>query len=121
MQCAVCGYLVPGHLERCPRCKGELKEHAAWTPVNREAYGAAKTQRFVRAMAALSFAGGLVGPLLLGVGWMLGVVLGVMILSGYAEETDERDRRMARRGVLLGLLWLAVMAWAVYAWYFILH
>jgi len=66
----------------------------------------------VRALSSLAFAGGVVGPLLLGVGWALGIVLGVMILSGYRDECERRDVLMARRGILLGLLWLVALLWA---------
>ncbi|MBN1268736.1 MAG: FHA domain-containing protein [Kiritimatiellae bacterium] len=111
LQCPACAYLVPGHLEFCPRCKQPMKG-VRFIPEDLGLFDSDGTRRFVRAMSSLAFAGGLVGPLLLGVGWVLGIVLGVMILSGYRPECDEQDVKMARRGVLLGLLWLTAMLWA---------
>ena len=79
-------------------------------------YDLEHTRKFVRSMSSLAFAGGLVGPLLLGVGWALGIVLGIMVLAGYRAESNPDDRKMARRGILLGFLWMAAILWIVNFW-----
>lgn len=109
-QCASCGYLLTAFLEHCPRCKAPITGEK-WSPDSKSDDELRYTKRFVRVLSSLAFAGGLVGPLLLGIGWAIGIVLGVMVLSGYGDETDATDRKMAWRGILLGLLWLALMIW----------
>jgi len=111
--CPVCGFLVPGGISFCPRCGQEMVGSTAAASGNGKP--SLRVREFVRAMSSLAFAGGLVGPLLLGIGWILGIVLGIMVLSGYRSECEPGDERMARLGILLGLLWLTLGAWlAVY-------
>jgi len=112
-QCPSCGYLVPGHLDECPRCKKSMAG-VARSGSALMVYDLEHTRKFVRAMSSLAFAGGLVGPLLLGVGWAIGIVLGIMVLAGYRSEANADDRRMAFKGILLGFLWMAIMLWAVH-------
>lgn len=109
-QCRGCGFLIPAHMEVCPRCGMPMRVGRQGPSVARS-FDLTETRKFVRVMSSLAFAGGLVGPLLLGIGWVLGMVCGVMVLAGYSAEADARDRAMARRGILLGLLWLTAMAW----------
>lgn len=61
---------------------------------------------------------GLVGPLLLGIGWLLGIILGLMAL-GIIRRTGgfERDRRHALWGVGAGIAWAAIMFMAGGSWY----
>jgi len=106
LACPRCGNPFVTWGTHCPTCGLKLE-----VPATGERHRAV-----VRLLSSLAFAGGLSGPLLLGIGWMLGIVLGVMVLSGYREESEERDLTMARRGILLGLLWLTLLVCGVSWW-----
>lgn len=108
--CPACGHVMPTSLTACPRC-GYPSAPSGAAPGRREESEEERLRRQVRAMSSLAFAGGLVGPILLGVGWILGIVLGIMVLTGYRWDGDETDVRLARRGLLLGLLWLTLLLW----------
>jgi len=99
----------------CPRCGHGFVTWGSCCPVCGLQFEFGDTsgrhRAIVRVLSSLAFAGGLAGPLLLGIGWMLGIVLGVMVISGYRDESEERDLIMARRGILLGLFWMAVGVW----------
>ncbi|HIE10093.1 MAG TPA: FHA domain-containing protein [Kiritimatiellae bacterium] len=99
----------------CPRCGHGFVTWGSCCPVCGLRFDfedtSSRHRTVVRVLSSLAFAGGLAGPLLLGIGWMLGIVLGVMVISGYREESEDRDLVMARRGILLGLLWMTVGVW----------
>jgi len=103
-QCPYCGFIPPGQVEICPRCE---QPFSRTTIAGLEEKG--KSRRFVRIMSSLSFAAGLTGPVLLGVGWIVGPVLGLMVLSGVWKEADKDDLRLARQGILAGIVWFIVI------------
>lgn len=96
--CSVCGYIKPGGVKDCPRCrlgKGSLQadEEPATSPG-------------IRFLATFFFAAGLAGPLLLGVGWLIGILGGIYLLVGSQETCSARDAQLARRAMLFGMLWV---------------
>lgn len=104
--CPGCGHPFVTWGSQCPNCGLQFTFGR----------GSERHRVVARLLSSLSFAGGLAGPLLLGVGWMLGIVLGVTVLSGYTEDCERKDVLMARRGILLGLLWLTLIVWGLRWW-----
>ena len=67
----------------------------------------------VRTCSSLAVAGGVLGPLLLGIGWLLGIGLGLVVLAGYRGSAEREDRVMAGWGLLTGVIWLVGIYLAV--------
>jgi pSer/pThr/pTyr-binding forkhead associated (FHA) protein len=104
--CPHCGYLLQGKPENCPRCNRPVELR----PLQQDRLEHEKTRRMIRMISSMAFACGMAGPLLLGVGWLLGIVLGLMIISGVWSEADADDKRLARRGIIAGVVWLIVVS-----------
>ncbi len=65
----------------------------------------------------ISFICGMLGPLLLGLGWLLGIILGFVSLANIRRRGGLlKDKRMAAWGVNLGFAWV-VLAFGLGAWY----
>ncbi|MBN1917568.1 MAG: FHA domain-containing protein [Verrucomicrobia bacterium] len=64
----------------------------------------------------VSFISGALGPLLLGVGWLLGIILGFVSLANIRRRGGLlKDKRMATWGINLGFTWV-VLVFALLAW-----
>ncbi|NCC52516.1 MAG: FHA domain-containing protein [Spartobacteria bacterium] len=104
MQCPYCGYIPPGQVEICPRCEQPFSRSTIARVEETR-----KTRRVVRIMSSLSFAAGLAGPILLGIGWMIGPVVGLMVLAGAWQDPDPDDVRLAKQGIIGGVAWFVVI------------
>jgi len=114
VQCPHCGATRPASEPNCPRC-GMIQ------PRNVEAASLAPTDLYVAPVQSpyargagilpmLSFFFGLFGPVVLGIGWLLGIIFGFTSLSLIRQRGGfVRDRRYAMWGIAFGFLWVALM------------
>ncbi len=105
--CPVCGYLFAGPATRCPRCRHRRGKPAL--TVERQEYDPLMARKQARIWASLALAGGVTGPLFLGVGWLVGVAGGLYVLLSEHLEPGPKDIRMAHWGIGLGLVWIVVL------------
>jgi len=99
--CRRCGMIQPRNAEAAPLAPTDLYMAPEQTP---HARGAG-------ILPMLSFFFGLFGPVVLGIGWLLGIIFGFTSLSLIRQRGGfVRDRRYALWGITLGFLWIAVMA-----------
>jgi len=113
-QCPHCGATRLASEPNCPRC-GMIQ------PRNADAAPLAPTDLYMAPMQSplargagilpmLSFFFGLFGPVVLGIGWLLGIIFGFTSLSLIRQRGGfVRDRRYAMWGIGLGFLWIAAM------------
>ena len=67
-------------------------------------------------LSLVSFIAGALGPLLLGIGWLLGIILGFVSLANIRRRGGLlKDKRMAVWGINLGFVWV-VLAFGLLAW-----
>jgi len=114
LQCPHCGATRLASEPNCPRC-GMIQ------PRNADATPLAPTDLYVAPMQSpqargagilpmLSFFFGLFGPVVLGIGWLLGIIFGFISLTLIRQRGGfVRDRRYAMWGITLGFLWIAAM------------
>jgi hypothetical protein len=113
-QCPHCGAMRPASEPNCTRC-GMIQ------PANGNEAPLAPTDLYVAPMQTpqargagilpmLSFFFGLFGPVVLGIGWLLGIIFGFISLSLIRQRGGfVRDRRYAMWGITLGFLWIAAL------------
>ncbi|MCX7886223.1 MAG: tetratricopeptide repeat protein [Verrucomicrobiae bacterium] len=115
--CPHCGAPRPESESTCRRC-GMIQPHGAGvTPLApADLYVAPEQTPHARGagiLPMLSFFFGLFGPLVLGIGWLLGIIFGFISLSLIRQRGGfVRDRRHATLGITFGFLWIAVMGLA---------
>ena len=116
-RCAQCGAPIPGNANFCARCG--LPTSAIGRPIDQfvqpvEGPGI----RGPGILPVLALICGLVGPLLLGVGWLLGIILGLMALAIIRRTGGfERDRRQALWGIGAGVTWAVVLFLVTGSWW----
>ncbi len=104
----------------CPDCGGPLQEGVRFCPhcgSGAQSGGAYSVRGAVLARIALICA--LCGPLLLGIGWLLGGILGIVaVLRTRRLGFGRADRRAAWWAVVISLLWVALIGAgaAAYGW-----
>lgn len=106
--CRRCGMIQPRGADAAPLAPADLYVAPEQTP---HARGAG-------ILPMLSFFFGLFGPLVLGIGWLLGIIFGFMSLSLIRQRGGfMRDRRYALWGITLGFLWIAAMGVGGFAYW----
>jgi tetratricopeptide (TPR) repeat protein len=110
VQCPGCGMAVNALAQYCPRCGSVLYGVSVQptlpyrTPLS-----------FILARMALICA--LCGPLLIGIGWLLGIILGLgVILRSRHISASRQDLKTAWKAVGISLCWVMLMAAGV-GWY----
>lgn len=110
VQCPGCGMAVNALAQYCPRCGSVLygvsvqPEIPYRTPLS-----------FILARMALICA--ICGPLLIGIGWLLGIILGLaVIVRSRHISAGRRDLKTAWKAVGISLCWVMLMA-AGAGWY----
>ncbi|MBM3858023.1 MAG: hypothetical protein FJ395_00055 [Verrucomicrobia bacterium] len=99
--CKRCGLIQPRNADAAPLAPADLYMAPTQSP---QARGAG-------ILPMLSFFFGLFGPVVLGIGWLLGIIFGFMSLSLIRQRGGfVRDRRYAMWGIGLGFLWVAAMS-----------
>lgn len=116
-RCHQCGASIPSSANFCPRCG--LSSNAVGRPVDpfvQPVEGPGLRGPGILPMLALIC--GLVGPLLLGVGWLLGIILGLMAMAVIRRTGGfERDRRQAIWGIGAGIAWAVLIFTSFAAWW----
>ena len=111
--CAGCRQPLPPGATVCPQCGLLATQRPTDAPVPAELYlrpAAGLAGRGAGILPMLGFFFGLFGPLILGIGWLLAIILGFISLSllrqrgGYVHE-----RRYALGAIGLGFAWIAVL------------
>ena len=112
--------LLPGGTI-CPNCRAQLSQGVAFCPNCGSTVGGMlsypSSDVFVRPagrgvgiLPLLSLLCGIFGPLLLGIGWLVGIILGFFSLSVIRKRGGlARDRRMAVWGINLGFIWMVII------------
>lgn len=111
--CLNCGVVFDREKVFCPQCGlrgGEAKYLPSDTfisPVERVARGAG-------ILPLISLLLGILGPIFLGIGWILAIVFGLISLSAIRKRGGlGRDRKMALAGVILGFIWPIVIGLSI--------
>lgn len=113
-QCPHCGATRAASEPNCQRCGMIQPRNADGAPLAPTDLYVAPTQtsqaRGAGILPMLSFFFGLFGPVVLGIGWLLGIIFGFTSLSLIRQRGGfVRDRRYAMWGIMLGFLWIAAM------------
>lgn len=119
--CPNCGSSLPRSATICPHCGMMLPQGGgSGVPAPSDVYlRPAPLARGVGILPMLSFFFGLFGPLILGIGWLLGIIFGFITLSLIRQRGGfMRDRRYSIWGIGLGFTWLAVLVVAGVAWFY---
>ncbi len=116
-RCPQCGAAVLAGANFCPRCG--LPMTAIAQPMDQFVQPVeGPHMRGPGILPVLALICGLVGPLLLGVGWLLGIILGLMALAIIRRTGGfERDRRQALWGVSAGVVWAIVLFLGIGGWW----
>lgn len=115
-QCTQCGNFVPAQSRFCPVCGAEQSSHAVSpfvTPVETAAAPGAGL------MPLIAFITSILGPLLLGIGWLVGIILGLVAARVIRRRGGHRaDLKKAYAAVYIGFAWAAIIAAAISWWIF---
>jgi len=112
IHCPNCGASLPASATICGHCGMMLPQGSGGVPAAADAYiRPAPLARGAGILPMLSFFFALFGPLIVGIGWLLGIVFGFISLSLIRQRGGfMRDRRYAIWGIGLGFAWFAMLA-----------
>lgn len=115
VSCPACGYLVRTGSRFCPQCGAAVYGLAVQPLVAYKVSGAYM-------MARLALLCAICGPLLLGIGWLAGIILGILVIARARRvPTPEWDVKTAWKAVGISCGWIVVIgiisgmvSWRVY-------
>ncbi len=112
--CLNCGVAFDREKIFCPQC-GLRADEDKYLPSGTFISPGERVARGVGIFPLLSLLLGILGPIFLGIGWILAIVFGLISLSAIRKKGGlARDRKMALGGIILGLVWPIVIGLGIF-------
>jgi len=112
--CLHCGVAFDREKVFCPQC-GLRADEDKYLPSGTFISPGERVARGVGIFPLISLLLGILGPIFLGIGWILAIVFGLISLSAIRKRGGlARDRKMALGGIILGLIWPIVIGLGIF-------